>query len=109
MISLHTSRFRPQVLIIFLVALGLLFAGVRVPDISRPHRPKPTYRVVLEDHQKSVSNHFKHCDDVVAVLPNPQLFSDPISFHAEPQAVAPLYSSPLFFPNFGRAPPIALS
>jgi hypothetical protein len=109
MISLHVSRFRPQVLIIFLVALGLLFAGVRVPDSSRPHRPKPIHRVVLEDHQKSASNHFKHCDDVVAVLPNPQLLSDPISFHAEHRVVAPLYTSPLLFPNSGRAPPIVLS
>ena len=109
MISLHTSRFRPQVLIIFLVALGLLFAGVRVPDISRPHRPKPTHRVVLENQQKSVSNHFKHCSDLVAVVPTPPIFSDHISFHAAPQAVSPRYASPLFFTNSGRAPPAALS
>ena len=109
MTRLHISPFRPQVLLIFLVALGLLFAGVRVPDLSRPHRPKPSQRVVLEKQQKSCSAHLKICSDVVAVLPEPPVFSAPISFRAELRAVSPRYASPLFFPNAGRSPPAALS
>ena len=109
MMSLHTSRFRPQVLIIFLVALGLLFAGVRVPDISRPHRPKPSQRVVLENHHKSVSNHLKFCGDLSAVLPDPPLLSDPVSFPAQSRVVSPRYASLLFIPNSGRSPPATLS
>ncbi len=108
MISLHPSRFRPQSLIILLVALGLLFAGVRVPDISRPHRPKPTNRIVLENHHKNVSDQLKHCGQFVAVVANPYIFSNPISFRSEFRAVSPLYASPLFFPNSGRSPPATL-
>ena len=105
----HISHFRPQVLIIFLVALGLLFAGVRVPDVSRPHRPKPTIRVIVENHHKSFSHHLKQCGDVVAVLPQRPVSCSPLSYHSECKAVPPLYASPLFFPNSGRSPPAALS
>ena len=108
MISLHTSRFPPQFLIILLVALGLLFAGVRVPDSSRPHRPKSSQRVVLENHHKSFPNHLKQGGDLAAVVPNPLIFSDPIPYHAETEVVSPRYLSPLFIPNPGRAPPAAL-
>jgi hypothetical protein len=107
--SHRVNQFHPQVLVIFLVALGLLFAGVRVPEVSRPHRPKATHRVVLENHQKSFSNHLKQCADVVAVLPKRPTSSNSTSYHALSQVVPPLYASPLFFPNSGRSPPSVLS
>jgi hypothetical protein len=109
MTSLHHSRFRPQVLIILLVALGLLFAGVRVPDISRPHRPKAIQRVVLENHHKIFSDHLKQCSDVVAIVPNSVAFSAPVWFHAASPVVPPSYAAPLVFPNSGRSPPATLS
>ena len=105
MITRRISRFRPQLLIVFLVALGLLVAGVRIPDLSRPHRPKPSQRVVLENHHKSLSNHLGHYGDLVAVVPPPVTFNGPVSFQAEPPVVSPPYASPLFFPNSGRSPP----
>ena len=107
--SLHISHFRPQVLIIFLVALGLLFAGVRVPDTSRPHRPKPTHRVVLENQQKDLTNHLSQSGDVVAVMPKAPIFSNPVWSHAQSHVVPRIHASPLFFPNSGRSPPAALS
>ena len=110
MISLHSSRFRPQVLVIFLVALGLLCAGVRVPDISRPHRPTPSQRVVLENHHKICSNHLKLCGDIGAVLPEVPTLSGPISFRtAAPVVLQLAFASRLFIPNSGRSPPAALS
>lgn len=108
MTILPTSRFRPQVLVVFLVALGLLFAGLRTPDLSKPHRPKPTHRVVLENHHKSVSSHFKQCSDLVALLPQPPFFSSTASFSEESPAAPQLSPSPLLFPNSGRSPPATL-
>lgn len=101
------NSFRPQVLVIFLVAFGLLFAGVRVPDISRPHRPKPTHRVVLESHQKNFSNHIKPCADTVAVLPKLLLVSDRLLHQLVSQVVPPPYAALLWFSNSGRSPPPA--
>jgi hypothetical protein len=109
MISRHSSLLRPQLLIIFLVALGLLFAGARVPDLSRPHRPKAIQRVVLENEYKSFFVHSKHVSDAVAVLPHPPVFSASIWFQAGSRLVSPLYAPQLFIPNFGRSPPCGLS
>lgn len=109
MISRRTNHFRPQVLVTFLVALGLLFAGVRVPDISRPHRPKPSHRVVLENHHKSCSDNLKQCGGLVAVVPKPPTLSDTISYLVASPVVSTLYASPSYFPNSGRSPPIARS
>jgi hypothetical protein len=105
----HINHFRPQILMIFLAALGLLFAGVRVPDISRPHRSKPTIRVIVENHHKSLSHHQKQCGDVVAVLPQCPVSISPLSYGSECHVISPWYASPLFFPNSGRSPPAALS
>jgi hypothetical protein len=100
------KHFRP--LLTLLVVLGLVFSGVRVPDISRPHRPKQTHRVVLEKSHKTVSNHLKQCGDLVAVIPPSPIFSNPISYRAELQLVSPRHLSPLSFPNSGRSPPVSI-
>ena len=109
MTSLYHSRFRPQVLIILLVALGLLFAGVRVPDISRPQRPRASQRVVLENHHKTFTNQLKHCGGVVAVVPDSPAFAASLCFPALSRAIQPSVASLLHFPNSGRSPPAKLS
>lgn len=109
MIGRHPSHFRPQILIILLVALGLLFAGVRLPDSSRPHRPKPSQRVVLENHHKSCSSVCKHCGDVVAVLAKPALCSASVSFRSHNPVLFSHPPRPLVFSNSGRSPPALLS
>jgi hypothetical protein len=109
MISRHNNHFRPQVLVTFLVALGLLFAGMRVPDISRPHRPKPSHRVVLENHHKTFSDSLKQCGGLVAVLPKVLTLNDSISYIAASPFVSPLYAYLPFFPHSGRSPPTARS
>jgi len=35
--------------ITFMIPLFLVFVGMRVPDFSRPHKPKPMRRAVLEN------------------------------------------------------------
>jgi hypothetical protein len=109
MFTRKLKQFRPQALLTFLVVLGLIFAGVRVPDLSRPHQPKPTHRVVLEKPHKSASNHLKQCGDLIAVVPTPPAFSRPISYHAELHVVSPRYVSHQFFPRSGRSPPVSFS
>jgi len=109
MIRYRTDKFRPQVLVTFLVALALLFAGVRVPDLSRPHRPKPTHRIVLKTQHKTFSNHLKQYDDFAAVLPKLLVLGNTIPYHPVSLVAPPLYASPLFSPNSGRSPPASQS
>ncbi|BCS52520.1 hypothetical protein [Geobacter sp. SVR] len=45
MFAKHSGHMR---LITFLIPLFLVLGGTRVPDISRPHKPKPLRRAVLD-------------------------------------------------------------
>lgn len=108
MINRRANTFRPQILVVFLAAIALLVTGMRVPDVSRPHAPKPTHRVVLDNHQKNFSQQPKQCVDSVAVLPNRLITSISISYSAVSQFVPPLHATLLFSPHCGRSPPAAL-
>jgi len=104
-ISHRINHFRPQILLILLATLSLLFTGVRVPDLSRPHRPKLTHRLVFETQHKNFSKNLKQCDQFGTALPKLLVSSSTISYHAVPQLVPPLYATHLFPPNSGRSPP----
>ncbi len=109
MIRYRINHCRPQFLVTFLVALAILFAGVRVPNVSRPHRPKPTQRIVHETQPKTISNHLKQHNDFFTVLPKIPVSGNSTSYHAVSHVVPPLYASSLFSPNPGRSPPAAVS
>jgi len=92
-------------LVSFLVAFFLLFAGMRVPDFARPHRPKPSPRAVIESQVKVSQNAVNTYPDFFAVtaksiefrtiLPHRTTFA--FAFH--------LSGFPPLFPNSSRAPP----
>ncbi|WP_136523379.1 hypothetical protein [Geomonas ferrireducens] len=96
---------RPQALVIFLVVLSLLSAGARVPDLSRPHRPKPLHRVTFELQQKNISSQLKQYHDLVAVLPKVVEAVAVTSYGSVVQATPTLRRSPAIIPHSGRAPP----
>lgn len=95
----------PQIALIVLVAFSLLLAGMRVPDLSRPHRPRPLHRLVLEAKHKTLSTCLKQQSDPVTVLPDPCVSIKTITYEAVSQAVPPLCASPLSLPRTGRSPP----
>lgn len=101
----QNAYIRPQTLVIFLVALALLFAGTRVPDLSRPHRPKPLHRVTFETQQKSLYSQFKQHHDCVAVLPKVVESVATVLYGTVTQAYPTRHHSPSVIPRSGRAPP----
>lgn len=105
MTSYRIKHFRPQVLVTFLVVLGLLFAGVRVPDLSRPHRPKLTYRAITESHFKTVTSQLKQHNDLAVVVPTLAVASDAVSYPAVARVAPQRYASPPFPTDSGRSPP----
>jgi hypothetical protein len=105
MTTIRIKYCRPQILVTLLVAFSLLFSGVRVPDFSRPHRPRPTQRVVLETLHKTPSSPLKQHDNFVAVSPVPQESTAAVSYHALSRAVPSLYTSPASPAHSGRSPP----
>ena len=94
MIIRPSSHLRPPLLLVFLVALGLPCAGWRIPELSRPHRPKPSLRVVLENHHKGCSNHLKLCSDLAAVVPTPSALLAPVWYLGDSPMVSARQSSP---------------
>ena len=98
---------RPHVLLIFLVTFCLFWAGMRVPDISRPHRPKPSQRAVVENPLQNLQDTFKQCGDLFAVIAKLPGLNAPTVSVTRLRAVLPLY--PVLFPvfNSGRSPPLS--
>jgi hypothetical protein len=103
--SFRNIHCRPQVPVIFLVALSLLVVGVRVPDLSHSHRPRPTNRFVLKTQIKTISSSLKQYKDFAGILSKIPTSSDTDSYHAVVDVVPLLYISPLR-PNPGRSPPV---
>jgi hypothetical protein len=104
------SRFPMQLcsrnLLVCLVTLTLLLAGTRVPDLSRPHRPKPSQRAVVTSQLKSAPEACKQqLDHLVAIIETAVRLAPPIVlatlvppfFAANPCATS--------FCNSGRSPP----
>ncbi|HJV35325.1 hypothetical protein [Geomonas sp.] len=100
----HRIKSSPQILVVFLVALSLLSAGVRVPDLSGPHRPKATQRVVVQNHHASLYKCLKEQNDFVSVVPRLVPVRNTVSYRIS-DVVSPLYTSPASPCTLGRSPP----
>jgi hypothetical protein len=90
----------------FLVALCLVLAGMRVPDIARPHRPKPSQRAVIANQVNIAAQGVHKSLDIFFTI------AKPIELHATlPYRTEIFFSfhsigiSPLF-PHSSRAPPL---
>jgi hypothetical protein len=105
LIAKHNQYIR---LVAILIPLFLVFMGMRVPDLSRPHKPKPMRRAVLENSstrtivQSVVKNDI---DPVTTNLPTIVLLpTEEYIPEAQPiYASVPLLSLSPFPP---RAPPV---
>lgn len=83
----------------------ILFLGMRVPDLSRPHRPKPTHRAFIEKQVNKCQQVVKKNLDLVALPAKPV---EPAAVPAcRAQRLFSFQSTdfPLLFPNLSRAPP----
>jgi len=109
MIDNHLYRKHFSILATLIVAFCLLFAGMRVPDIARPHRPKPSHRAVIESQAK-ISQHIVNNSIDFFAIPahSPELKT---AILCQTELVFTFYSSavPTLFPNSSRAPPTFLS
>ena len=95
--------------ITLMIPLFLVCVGMRVPDFSRPHKPKPVRRAVLDKTQSRILQQI-----VVKVDVDPAILQQPIPVSLPTEEylpeVQPIYlSAPLLslspFPP--RAPPVS--
>jgi len=87
------------------VTFSLFVAGIRVPDISRPHRPKPSQRAVLEDQVKTSPHFVKNFDDITTEATLVFLHVA-VSIPLESFIVLHPPLSRHIFPGLSRAPPL---
>lgn len=109
MINHDLGHKRLPIALALLVAFCLLIAGMRVPDLSRPHRAKPSNRAVIENPTQACQPSIKKSLELLALitpltslpLPNPE--------RTDFQASSPTSCFSPIFPNTARAPPSLFS
>lgn len=96
---------RLPITVALLVAFCLLMAGMRVPDLSRPHRVKPSLRAVIENQTKTCKSSIKKCCEFVALLPPLTVLPLPRTERTDFRASSPQNCFSPLFPNSARSPP----
>jgi len=99
-------------LIVFTLPLFLMFFGVKAPNISRPQKPKPMRRAVLEaPAEKPLQQALvKQCDEPAALMCAIRQAPLPVSLPPSFPVVLPFISFLLLLRlSTPRAPPFPLS
>lgn len=109
MIDNHLHRKLFSILAAFIVAFCLLFAGMRVPDLARPYRPKPNQKAVIETEVKASQYIVNNSIDFFAIPEKSAKLQTVIAYQAEFVFVFYSPEVPALFPNSSRAPPLILS
>lgn len=97
------------ILLACLITTCILIRGMRVPDISRPHRPKPTHRALLEKQVKPAQQPVKKTVDLVAIPAKPVEPCAVVSYRTHLLFAFQGTAVPPLFPNSSRAPPPSLT
>jgi len=100
---------RLSILVTFGVALCLLFSGMRVPDIARPHRPKPSQKAIFESPVKASQEVVNKSVLICAIISKPIELQTLCSYRSEFVFAFDSSELPPLFPNSSRAPPFYLS
>lgn len=98
-----------SLLVTCVVAFCLLFTGMRVPDLTRPHRPKPSQRAIIESKIKESRQAVNKSLDSFAELPQLPELQAVLPSRIRPVPFFPPNGFPPLFPNSSRAPPCFLS
>jgi hypothetical protein len=105
---LHQKRI--SLLAASLVAFFLILNGMRVPDLSRFHRPKPIHKAVIETEEKSSSYCVKKATEkggeTFALLNRPVDAPVPEAGHIEFPHIIPATGITPLCPHSSRAPPL---
>lgn len=105
MIKNHLTQKSLLLLATCVTVICIAFTGMRVPDLSRPHRPKPSQRVFIEKQFKNCQEQVKKSIDLFAL---PAKFAVPRAdtrYAVHLQAACNYTGLTPDFPNLSRAPP----
>ncbi|HBG04327.1 MAG TPA: hypothetical protein DDY22_01940 [Geobacter sp.] len=109
MIKINLSTKNLLISVTCVTAICILFMGMRVPDISRLHRPKPTHRAFIEKQVKPCQQAVKKTVQVVAIPATPVELGAAVAYRTRLLFAFQVTGFPPLFPNSSRAPPVLLT
>ena len=109
MINDYLHQKRLSIIATFLVASCLFFTGMRVPDLARPHRPKPSQRAVIESQVKTSEHIVNKSIEFFAIMAKTPELRTILPCRTEFLFVFNSAEVSTLFPNTSRAPPLFLS
>ena len=86
-------------------AVCILFMGMRVPDISRPQRPKAPHRAFIEKQVKNSQQVVKKTVEFLALPVQPAEPAVAVTYRACRLLAFKAATLHPLFPNLSRAPP----
>ena len=109
MITTSFPQERFSLLVTCIVAFCLVIAGMRVPDIARPHRPKPSHRAVIESDDKVAQHIVNKSIEIIAIMAISTELRTMLAYRTEFVFAFQFAELQTLFPNSSRAPPLFLS
>lgn len=95
--------------LLFFATCCLLVAGMRVPDLSRPHRPKPSQRAVVQSHAKGTQSLAHKALDLAPPQVSPAAAAVPVPFLLRPVETPAAPPATVSLLRASRAPPAPFS
>ena len=105
MIKKHFNQKSLLIITTCVTALCILLMGMRVPDISRPQRPKQPHRAFIEKHVKSSQQAVKKALELLAIPAKPVEPAAMVQYRPHYLLPFEVTGFPPLFPNLSRAPP----
>ena len=109
MINTSFPQERFSLLVTFIIAFCLVIAGMRVPDLTRPHRPKPSQRAVIESDDKVSQHVVNKSVEIFAIMAKSTELRTMRAYRTEFAFACHFAEFQTLFPNSSRAPPLFLS
>jgi hypothetical protein len=100
---------RLSILVTLILGLCLFLTGMRVPDLTRPHRPKPGQKTVVESQDKASQHIVKNSIDLFAIMAMPTVLRNALPYRTKFVFAFHTTEFPPLFPNSARSPPLFLS
>ena len=105
MIKKHFNHKSLLIITTCVTALCILLMGMRVPDISRPQRPKQPHRAFIEKHVKSSQQAVKKSQEIFSLPATPVEPAAAAQYRPHRLFASQATGFPPLFPDLSRAPP----
>lgn len=106
MIKQQLTHRHLQLIVTCVTAVCILIIGMRVPDLSRPQRPKQPHRAFIEKQVKTSQQEVKKLPELPAFPAKPYEPAPAVQYRPHHELVVKLAGVAPLFPKLSRASPV---